>query len=148
MVTSPTHQKRPASPAPPPSPPARERDDAVAEEHRNKKTSAGATQNRRPTKRSNENQCQCIYKTRWQRHETASNEDGREIERTLLGPARHDAEGLGPAQGMQQVKGQLFFPEIDGRPLTPERQANITKAKWDLKPEQQAEVPARRVAKG
>ena len=73
--------------------------------------------------------------------ETTSNEDTQEIEKEwiLLQPITHDTEGLDPQQvaqgmkkGVQQMKDQSVFTEIDGNTMTPEQQANIIESRWVL----------------
>ena len=163
MATSPTHQKRPALPAPPPASHTGERDDTIAggSADKQQRTTADRQALERPTTteqpkgkmRTNA----VTFTTRGGKQmETTSNEDTEEIdnERILLEPILHDTEGLDPqlvSQGMkkeaQRMKDQSVFTEIDGNTMTPEQRANIIESRWVLKPKHN-EARARTVAKG
>ena len=102
MATSPTHQKRPALPAPPPSL-TRERDDTVAEGSAGKQQRTAAerqaleqpTTAEQPKGKMRINAIKFTTKDGKQ-IETTSDEDIQEIEneRILLEPITHDTEGL------------------------------------------------------
>ena len=158
MATSPTHQKRPALPAPPPTSPTRERDDTIAEGSTGKqqRTTAGRQALERPTTSEQPKSKMRINAIKFttkdgKQMQTKSSEDAEEInhERILLEPILHDTEDLDPQKVAKRMKmnDQSVFTEVDGNMMTPEQQANIIESRWVLK-QKHNEVRARRVAKG
>ena len=165
MATSPTHQKRPALPAPPPTS-TRERDDTIAECSTGKQQRATArtaerqalerpTTSEQPKGKMRINAIKFTTKEGKQM-QTTSNEDTEQIgnERILLEPVIHDTDGLDPqqvAQGMkkevQQITDQSVLTEIEGNTMRPEQQANIIEPRRVLK-QKHNQVRARIVAKG
>ena len=131
MATSPTHQERPALPAPPPTSPTRERDDTIAEGSTGKqqRTTTERQALERPTTPEQPKSKMRINATEFttndgKQMQATSNEDAEEInnERILLEPILHDTEDLDPqqvAQGMkkevQQVKKSIRWQRIDTR---------------------------------